>query len=464
MANNDENNIAAQLKPLFPEHDFNKLYYKQNIVTFTINGELGFYQAIRNVPRFVPITDRRYWNLLTTGEGNFDDEEDQSIGPDYLCFTANKAGAQLMITGGHDTSSNDKDTFNLEYSTDKETWSAVDFTIIEGNDWDEKYSNVFIFENIGDKIYFRGNNINGTAYMEDGFVHYGYYFCSPPDSQFENNEFSVSGDLQTIVDETGNDKEHGCFCYLFSYYDSPIYITTAPDLTSTKLINNKYCGLFYRQSLLEHPANMTIFTIEDINNIYSAFSEMYCECSSLLEAANFDMIVSDVNDVNLIENNFYSIYYKCGANVTNDGFTLIGFTNTNFPINTTVGGESVSTDSFIFASNIFNSTKGFIGFTIEIIYGYSSGDVILDYEGFYIESTFFDGYNTIKNYLFKRQDILRPCTLIANAYSGYRFLKWQVVNDDEETVDDINASRFATAIPNCIKRYVLSFEETHAEM
>jgi len=67
MANNEENNIAAQLKPLFPKHNFNKLYYEQDVVTFTINGELGFYQAIRNVPRFVKITDRRYWNLLTTG-------------------------------------------------------------------------------------------------------------------------------------------------------------------------------------------------------------------------------------------------------------------------------------------------------------------------------------------------------------------------------------------------------------
>lgn len=57
--------IQEALKPLFEEHDYYKRYKKLAIVTYTDkNGDIWFYQATRNVPRYIAITDKRWWRKL----------------------------------------------------------------------------------------------------------------------------------------------------------------------------------------------------------------------------------------------------------------------------------------------------------------------------------------------------------------------------------------------------------------
>ena len=62
---------------------------------------------------------------------------------DYLCFEANTAGSTIAL-------SNTNISPNIEYSRDKNTWTTWDYSSL-------------ILQNVGDKIYMRGNNPNGIG-------------------------------------------------------------------------------------------------------------------------------------------------------------------------------------------------------------------------------------------------------------------------------------------------------------
>lgn len=62
---------------------------------------------------------------------------------DYLCFEANTAGSTIAL-------SNTSISPNIEYSRDKNTWTTWDYSALS-------------LQNIGDKIYMRGNNPNGIG-------------------------------------------------------------------------------------------------------------------------------------------------------------------------------------------------------------------------------------------------------------------------------------------------------------
>lgn len=59
------NDIRAQLAALFEEHDYNKRYERLSVVYYMVDGKIEFYQAIKDVPRFTPISDTRVWNKST---------------------------------------------------------------------------------------------------------------------------------------------------------------------------------------------------------------------------------------------------------------------------------------------------------------------------------------------------------------------------------------------------------------
>ena len=349
MAN--ESNIKDELKVLFKEHDYNQLYYKQNIVTCQINGTTNFYQAIRNVPRYVPITDRTYWNQLNVAEGNAESSTpvDDVDDVDYLCFTANEDDSTLNLVcfigeeyAEEESNSTPKSAevntsnmtphqnppFVLEYSIDKINWSVLNMYQIEDDGQFMLISDTISFDHAGDKIYFRGDNINGTNFYDDSNnnLWYDVKFIGNSDSTF-----SVSGDLQTIIDKAGNDKEHGCFDSLFSVASNSISITSAPDLTATSFVDNKYMALFFGQSELLHPATMPNITISDIENNTGVFQQMYAG-SSIQEPANFNSItINSGGAYGIFVSNFDSIYESTTFNITNDNITLNGFEGIEFP-------------------------------------------------------------------------------------------------------------------------------------
>lgn len=376
-------NIGVQLKPLFEVHNYNKIYKKLAIVTHTIDGELSFYQAIRDVPRFVPIIDFRYWKLITSVQDeNIEPSEPEPsepiepepTGPDYLCFTAENdnsslrvqvIGAPLIV-----------DTFSLEYSLDKETWTSVEFN----NTSTDTYSNnvitsdVFEFDK-DDKLYFRGNNIDGTFKKNDDESAYNQlgYIANFVSGDMNNPSiFSVSGDLQTLVDETGEDKEHGCFYNLFNYHVCWLYIITPPDLTATKLNGYMYTGLFSDQMYLKRAANITQISTTDLLNrndfddLYfsiegeytgskGAFSYMYNNCISLEDCSEFNNITCETEDdyYDKLYDHFNSTYLGTYVKISNDGgVTLNGFDNLS------INPDTCGADNIDFAQYVLNAYRG----------------------------------------------------------------------------------------------------------
>lgn len=313
--------------------------------------------------------------------------------PNYLCFTANKAGATLRLVGMVNPDY-DGDLVELEYSTDGETWHDFEITTDLNADAElNSISSTLTFSNIGDKVYFRGNNILGTSAVdiENDEVNFTYVFAGGEGTNTEDNEFAVSGDIQTIVDKTGQDKTHGQFggdgCGLFSNLgvvsddEFPgILITTAPDLTATSLVPGKYCYLFMGQTLLEHPATMPNFTtnqlphmsMDDMDYGAYAFVSMYYGCTSLQEGCDFSTLTANTySDVLVIAGNLEEIYEETTFNITDDnGLTLNGFEGISFPFTATMemDGETMTKviNSYMFASDICTNTNGFSTITLYI--------------------------------------------------------------------------------------------------
>lgn len=109
--------------------------------------------------------------IITFNNKNW--ELPEPIIPDYLCFTANTAGSTIALTNS------DGNTPNLSYSIDKENWTTWNYSVITLN-------------NIGDKIYFKGNNPNGIGSTEAKI------------SKFTlTGSVEVSGNIMTLIDEIG---------------------------------------------------------------------------------------------------------------------------------------------------------------------------------------------------------------------------------------------------------------------
>lgn len=371
MANTNQD-VINTLKVLFDPHDYNKTYDRLNIVSYNFDGRIDFYQAIRTVPRKIAINNENYWKKLTVGSSSGTPTPTPSDEPDYLCFTANNAGATLRLFGVVDPEYTGE-LLDIEYSTDKKTWTTWEIEAVVGGE--AATTSVLTFTNVGDKVYLRGNNINGTTYSKDDFdgYYYSFVFLGADDTHAEDNSFAVSGDLQTLVDKTGQDKEHGCFGFddlgLFmndetlSSNEAGITITTAPDLTATKIINFKYVNLFAGQTALTQPARMPALTTADLPQIdmnnpmlsYS-FAYMYQGCTSLQQPVDFShLTINSMEDVMSVMMALSAIYIYTNFNITDDGgATLNGLEGLTFPTTVEYAGETQTVDSFMFAQQLGN--------------------------------------------------------------------------------------------------------------
>lgn len=484
----DNQTVFESLKVIFKEHDYNKSYEELSIVTKTTGDVVNLYQASKAVPRLVAITDKRYWQQLD----KFNSQGGSSSNtPDYLCFKANKAGATLRLAGvGMGESQFAPEPLNIEYSTDKKIWTPLTFLSNNGL----SISDNITFSSAGDKVYFRGDNLKGTAdfNIEENKMWF-YVFVGNSGTLATDNEFAVSGDLQTIVDKSGNDKEHGIFgAYggLFSNVEeasdisddlTPILITSAPKLTATKLISNKYRALFAGQYLLEEPAGMPRFTTEDLpGDLHdesfiqvidaNCFSSMYFGCSALKHPANLNALTaSSEYDFMLIAYNCLSMYLNTTFNITNDyGVTLNGFSGLNFPM-VMSELEDVEVNSAMFAGEILGTLEGFYKHFIYVDYNnlvtpipfngldsMSYSDIVL---ASYLPEDKFDAtfrvgvvdgrdkFGILSDAINTTEYVLTTTTQLE--YTNYRFVKWQE-SANGETWTDVPASSYIQNQPGAI--------------
>lgn len=159
---------------------------------------------------------------------------------DYLCFCANNNSCSISIESRKENgvkSTAVSEYPSIEYSRDKKTWIALTFNSSE----------TINIGNTGDKIFLRGNNPNGLSMIstesEDEYVYSNFTM---------RGSISASGNIQTLLDQTGSRKdvpERG-FAFLFRDCDALI---SAPNLPATTLSYECYARMFMQSSIVEAP-------------------------------------------------------------------------------------------------------------------------------------------------------------------------------------------------------------------
>ncbi len=173
-----------------------------------------------------------------------------------LCFTAEEAGAtiKMQVSGEYWL----LETLPIiEYSFDKTNWQEL---IIGASS--------ITLENIGDKVYLRGDNPQGIN--PDFDANFFVYV------QFQTNDkrISASGNVMSLVDPTCQSKTvpAGCFAYLFAETS----ITTAPDLPATELGDRCYMCMFGACPNLTEAPELPATTMAD-----DCYRSMFGGCVSL---------------------------------------------------------------------------------------------------------------------------------------------------------------------------------------
>ena len=168
--------------------------------------------------------------------------------PDYLCFTAEKAGSTISFNkqgnGGYG---------NVQISFDQLTWR--DFTR------DTKLT----LDSVGNKVYFRGN-YRGAYNGYTLFVMTG--------------KIAASGNIMTLTD--GNNPTtslKGKGYVFYNLFMSCSALTSAPALPATTLAESCYNGMFNRCTALRSAPTLPATTLADY-----CYTSMFDGCTSLTAA------------------------------------------------------------------------------------------------------------------------------------------------------------------------------------
>lgn len=180
---------------------------------------------------------------------------DEPIQYDGLTFTAEEANSTIKLSQNGKPSK--YPTYDLETSTDGKTWNT--YTI----------GDVITLVNIGDKVYWRGNN---TAMAESMNI-YKYFVMT--------GKIGASGNTNSLLEkenyETITSLQDYCYTYTFKSCTS---LTTAPELPATTLGVYCYYRLFYGcTSLTTAPSIIPATTIPG-----NSCSYMFNGCISLTTA------------------------------------------------------------------------------------------------------------------------------------------------------------------------------------
>lgn len=407
-----------------------RIYYTLDGST-PVPGTSAMYTAPFALPEGVSVI-----KAVTECFGHFDSEvttENVSPAPtvDYLTFTAEKSGSRLSFEGlvSEEYSG---DLPSLEYSDDGgNTWQELQFEDSEPTNGSYlRSSQVFTFEEVGDTVMFRGDNPYGTTYNDNG-VGYSFFFIGDLDGQSENSVFSVTGDLQTIVDKTGENKTAGNFQRLFQESNG-LLITQAPDLTADTLVPGCYGYLFYGQNLLTDPASMPNLT-ENSFPIITTFPpsdtvmlDMYRSCSGLTRAFDIPGVHIDgtvEGSVNL--NALFGMadaFESTDFLITTDlGETLDFLNSIELPFNVEVMGQATPVDNYETVAQLLGNTNGFpVNLTLEVSPDSSYGSV--------------SGGGVVPKGV--------PVGISATANNGYFFRNWS--NGDENAVTTVVLDRDKT--------------------
>lgn len=228
-----------------------------------LNGTYGIYESIGDT--FISQT---YGGNSMSG-GN--------IQPDYLCFTATTAPASFVLS-----------THNIN--------PTIYYTTDNGNNWTQWDYSAITLQNVGDKVYFYGNNPNGLSNANGGYCHF---------SQTSGNvgRIAASGDIMSLIDYTcpKTIPNNGCFYGLFDRF---IQLTTAPKLGATTLTESCYAYMFNGCTNLTTAPELPVTTVPAY-----AYQQMFQGCTSLTTAP-------DLPATNLGNSSYEMMFLSCTSLTT----------------------------------------------------------------------------------------------------------------------------------------------------
>jgi len=169
-----------------------------------------------------------------------------------LCFTANTAGSTVKMSVNGSPIGTDFKT-----SIDGTTWT----TFTPG-------TTTITLANVGDKVYFKGNNPNGLSTSQSNY----YWF------DLQQGSVAASGNIMSLIDDgactTTTIPSEYCFYNLFA---SNAGLTSAPSLPATTLSKGCYFGMFTRCTSLVVAPNLPATNLSN-----SCYANMFENCTSLI--------------------------------------------------------------------------------------------------------------------------------------------------------------------------------------
>lgn len=174
-----------------------------------------------------------------------------------LCFTAEKAGSKISYISINRT----------------DNYHDVQYSIDGGESWHKLAPEQNItLENVGDKVYFRGENPRGLTFGSLDIREAFFSFKM-------EGKIAASGSIMSLIDGKGETSVipcDNCFEYLFAGCDA---LTQAPELTATELKKFCYYDMFDACKSLTKAPELPATELAE----YCYFS-MFEECTSLTQA------------------------------------------------------------------------------------------------------------------------------------------------------------------------------------
>lgn len=152
-----------------------------------------------------------------------------------LCFTAQQANSTVKLAGDWSSSSSDP------YSSDPYGGGSSTYRVnleykLEGTttkDWTRYTGQTITLANVNDKMYMRAMAGGNTTIST---VSYLFRFQM-------NGKIAASGNIQTLLDQTGNRMDVPAYCY-FQMFSGCTSLTTSPELYATALADYCYYAMF----------------------------------------------------------------------------------------------------------------------------------------------------------------------------------------------------------------------------
>ena len=133
----------------------------------------------------------------------------------WLCFTAQQAGSRISMAVNGTLSKGQA----FETSFDGITWEVY------------TPGTTIALANIGDKVYFRGDNET----VSESTKNYYKYVMS--------GKISASGNIMSLLDKTCSTVNVPAYCY-YNMFNGCTALTTPPELPATTLANYCYASMF----------------------------------------------------------------------------------------------------------------------------------------------------------------------------------------------------------------------------